>query len=314
VIMLHDFTFRDPAEILAQLSKGMSHDHAPMDHSQMDMSAMDTAGMATGGMDLNDVTYDAFLANDRTLDDPEVVRVETNQPVRLRIINGAAATNFMVDLGALTGELRHVDGRPIQPVSGSRFPLAIAQRADIFLTAPAGAWPILFQREGDLALTGIVVATKDSAVPKIADQAARKIGAIDRELPMLYRATQPLTAAAASRKLIVTLTGNMMSYQWGVADPTAPASHIPVKLGERVEIELVNQSPMSHPMHLHGHQFQIVGLGSARLNGAMRDTVLVPAMERVTVAFDADNPGDWPLHCHNLYHMAAGMMTSLSYA
>ena len=46
---------------------------------------------------------------------------------------------------------------------------------------------------------------------------------------------------------------------------------------------------------------------------AMRDTVLVPAMERITIAFDADNPGDWPLHCHNLYHMAAGMMTSVRY-
>ena len=93
--------------------------------------------MAMGGMDLNDVAYDAFLANDRTLDDPDIVRVEKGQRLRLRIINGAAATNFMVDLGALSGELRHVDGRPIEPVAGSRFPLAIAQRADIFVTLPA---------------------------------------------------------------------------------------------------------------------------------------------------------------------------------
>lgn len=318
VVMLHDFTFRDPAEILAQLSKGMSHDHAAMDHAQMDMSAMDAAGMAAGGMaaggmDLNDVTYDAFLANDRTLDDPEVVRVEAGQRLRLRIINGAAATNFMVDLGALSGELRHVDGRPIEPVSGSRFPLAIAQRADIFLTAPAGAWPILFQREGDVALTGIVVATKDSAVPKIADQAARKIGAIDRELPMLYRAAEPLAAAAASRKLIAALTGNMMTYQWGVADPAASASHIPVKLGERVEIELVNRSPMSHPMHLHGHHFQVVAVNGAPVQGAMRDTELVPIGGRVTIAFDARNPGRWMFHCHNLYHMLSGMMTEVAY-
>ena len=62
------------------------------------------------------------------------------------------------------------------------------------------------------------------------------------------------------------------------------------------------------------NRVQIAGLGRTRLRGAMRDTVLVPAMESVTIAFDADNPGDWPLHCHNLYHMAAGMMTSLRYA
>ena len=309
VVMLHDFTFRDPAEILAELSQGMMHggmvqDHAAMDHSQMDMS-----GMGMGGMDLNDVAYDAFLANDRTLDDPDVVRVAAGQPVRLRIINGAAATNFMVDLGALSGELRHVDGRPIEPVRGSRFPLAIAQRADIFLTAPAGAWPILFQREGDFARTGIVIATKDSMIPKIADQAARKIGAIDRELPMLYRAAEPLAARVAARKLIAILTGNMMAYQWGIADASAPAPQIPVKAGERVEIEMVNQSPMSHPMHLHGHHFQVVAVNGALVPGAVRDTELVPVGGRVTIAFDAGNPGRWMFHCHNLYHMLSGMMT-----
>ncbi len=45
----------------------------------------------------------------------------------------------------------------------------------------------------------------------------------------------------------------------------------------------------------------------------MRDTVLVPVNGSVTFAFDADNPGRWPFHCHNLYHMATGMMTEVSY-
>jgi Multicopper oxidase len=48
-------------------------------------------------------------------------------------------------------------------------------------------------------------------------------------------------------------------------------------------------------------------------DGAVRDTVLVPVMGKVRVAFDADNPGRWVLHCHNLYHMATGMMTELRY-
>lgn len=329
VIMLHDFTFQDPAEILAGLSKGMAHggvtqDHAAMDHSQMnhDMSGMDMpdmdmsgGGVGMGGMDLNDVTYDAFLANDRTLDDPEIVRVEKGQRLRLRIINGAAATNFMVDLGVLSGELRHVDGRPIKPVAGSRFPLAIAQRADIFVTLPAGAgaWPMLFQREGDAALTGLVVATKDGTIPKIADRAHHAIGAIDREWPMLYRALEPLPQRAADRKLKVALTGSMMTYKWGVADTAAPAPNIPVKEGERVELELINQTAMSHPMHLHGHHFQIVAVNGKSVAGAVRDTELVPAGGRVTIAFDADNSGRWMFHCHNLYHMLSGMMTEVAY-
>jgi FtsP/CotA-like multicopper oxidase with cupredoxin domain len=66
-------------------------------------------------------------------------------------------------------------------------------------------------------------------------------------------------------------------------------------------------------MHLHGHHFQVTEIGGTRIAGAMRDTVLVPAMGTVVVAFDADNPGRWLYHCHNLYHMMAGMMSEVVY-
>ena len=61
---------------------------------------------------LNDVTYDAYLANDRTLDDPQIVPVETGGRMRLRIINGAAASNMWIDLGRIVGQLIAVDGNP----------------------------------------------------------------------------------------------------------------------------------------------------------------------------------------------------------
>jgi FtsP/CotA-like multicopper oxidase with cupredoxin domain len=66
-------------------------------------------------------------------------------------------------------------------------------------------------------------------------------------------------------------------------------------------------------MHLHGHHFQVVAINGRRFAGALRDTVLVPSGGSVTVAFDAANPGKWALHCHHLYHMAAGMMTTVEY-
>jgi FtsP/CotA-like multicopper oxidase with cupredoxin domain len=164
-----------------------------------------------------------------------------------------------------------------------------------------------------VALTGIVVATKGGPISKIADQAHHAIGAIDAELPMLYRAAEPLPLRTADRKLVVPLTGSMMPYQWGVADAAAPAPHIAVKAGERVEIELVNQTRMSHPMHLHGHHFQVVGVNGTPVMGAVRDTELVPVGGRVTIALDAGNPGRWMFHCHNLYHMLSGMMTEVTY-
>lgn len=71
-------------------------------------------------------------------------------------------------------------------------------------------------------------------------------------------------------------------------------------------------SMMSHPMHLHGHKFQVVDVGQGRLAGAVRDTVLVPPMGMVTVALDAGEAASWMLHCHHMAHLATGMMTELS--
>jgi FtsP/CotA-like multicopper oxidase with cupredoxin domain len=87
-----------------------------------------------------------------------------------------------------------------------------------------------------------------------------------------------------------------------------------VKQGQRVEFELVNRTMMAHPMHLHGHAFQVVAIDGRRIQGAVRDTVLVmPRGARVRIAFDANNPGRWAFHCHNLYHMQTGMMTEVRY-
>ena len=266
---------------------------------------------------LNDVAYDAFLANDRTLDDPEVVRADKGQRVRLRIINAASATNFMIELGALSGSLTDVDGRPIVPVIGSRFPIAVAQRADVRVTLPAdeGAWPVLFQREGDSVRTGVILATKGGTVAKVSDQAHHAIGAIDREAPMLYQATQPLPERRADRELAIDLTGSMMTYRWGIEEKAAMAhhAHLMVQQGERVEMTLTNRTGMSHPMHLHGHHFQVTAVNGKRVTGAVRDTELVPIGGSVTLAFDSDNPGTWMFHCHNLYHMLSGMMTQVRY-
>ncbi len=60
-------------------------------------------------------------------------------------------------------------------------------------------------------------------------------------------------------------------------------------------------------MHLHGHTFAVTG------GGARKDTTLVTPRQTVTVDLEADNPGQWMTHCHNIYHAAAGMMINLAY-
>jgi FtsP/CotA-like multicopper oxidase with cupredoxin domain len=315
VVLLHDFTFRDPQEIFSQLTGGMGEMH----HGAA--GGMAHTGVAASGAPphLNDVEFDAYLANDRTLADPEVVRVEAGGRVRLRIINGAAATNFWLDLGLLLGELIAVDGHPVVPMKGNRFPLAIAQRVDIRLQLPAGAgaYPVLAVREGDSPRTGILLATAGAEIVRIPDRAKVPAGAVDAGLePQLLAAGDPLGVSERRllRSHVLELTGNMVGFVWGFNGRRfGDATPLAVRQGERVEVTLVNRTDMSHPVHLHGHPFQVVAIDGVARNGALRDTVLVPIGGSVTIAFNADNPGHWALHCHNLYHMVAGMMTSVKY-
>ena len=80
-----------------------------------------------------------------------------------------------------------------------------------------------------------------------------------------------------------------------------------------MELAITNQTTTSHSMHLHGHRFQVVEIDGQRFSGAVRDTVLVPPGQRVSVAFDANNPGRWAFHCTLLYHLANGMFATIRY-
>ncbi|HJU19242.1 MAG TPA: multicopper oxidase family protein [Stellaceae bacterium] len=349
VLMLHDFSFRAPDELLAGLtdmSAGAVHrmarevENAPAPPEtasaaddraagmggagmmgMMGGSGMGRmmAGMRRGGMRMmnpNEVVYDAFLANDRTLADPQIVRVPRAGRVRLRLINGASASHFWIDLGALTGRVVAADGRPVRPVAGRRFPLAIAQRLDILLDLPgAGAFPLLAQLQGSRRRTGIVLATPGAAVAKIAEVAPQRAPAVDNSLERRLSATEPPAPRPADRLHRMVLSGGMMSFAWSINGERWPdITPLMVKTGERVEFELQNHSMMPHPMHLHGHAFQVIAINGRPLLGAVRDTVLVePMMGSVRIAFDAGNPGRWAFHCHNLYHMMTGMMTVLRY-
>jgi len=340
VLMLHDFTFRSPDEVLADLTGtsvaaaqelmakaeeapgregGSNVPEAPMagmahDDAAMSMPAMGMPGPHAMHMDLNDVHYDAFLANDRTLADPEVVRVERGGRVRLRIINGASASQFWIDLGEVVGRVVATDGHPVQPVAGNRFPIAMAQRLDILIDLPrTGAFPILAQLEGERRQTGIILATPGARISQMTDS-AKAAPPVDNSLEARLVAVEPLTSRSADIVHTIALAGGMKPYAWSMNGEYWPqVKPLMLAKGQRVEIDLVNDSMMAHPMHLHGHTFQVIAIDGRPIQGAVRDTVLVMPMGRVRIAFDADNPGRWPFHCHNLYHMMTGMLTEFRY-
>jgi FtsP/CotA-like multicopper oxidase with cupredoxin domain len=314
VLMLHDLTFRTPEQVLAGLtgtsvaaaqlmarkieeasgSKGgtkvpepsmvsMAH-HGP----RMAMPGMTMSRPGRMDMDLNDVSYDAFLS--------------------------ASSSQFWIDLGELVGHVVAADGHPVRPVAGSRFPIAMAQRLDILIELPrAGAFPILAQLEGDARQTGIVLATPGAPIVQIADR-AQAAPPVDNSLEVRLAAVEPLLPRPADIAQTISLSGSMTPYAWSMNGEYWPhVTPLMLSEGQRIEIDLINHSVMAHPMHLHGHAFQVIAIDGRQINGAVRDTVLVMPMSRVRIAFDANNPGRWPFHCHNLYHMATGMMTEFRY-
>ena len=211
VLFLGDFSFTPPKEIYAKLRQGQ----------QMPMSGMGgvpaTSGFqGTGAMkrgmskpDANDLEYDAYLANDRTLDDPDVIRVDSGGRLRLRVINGSSGTNFFVDLGALNGELIATDGMAVKPVQGNRFPLAIAQRIDLRIQLPReGVFPVLALREYALEQAGIILATAGAQIKRLPVKNSTSAGLLTLDLESRLIAAAPLVPRAVDHIHVLRLQGD----------------------------------------------------------------------------------------------------------
>lgn len=117
---------------------------------------------------------------------------------------------------------------------------------------------------------------------------------------------------APSRSLELHLTGNMERFMWSFdgerfSEVTAP---IPFRHSERVRVTLINDSMMAHPIHLHGHFFELLTGHPGRQ--PRKHTVNVAPGGKVSFDLTADAPGDWAFHCHMLYHMHAGMFRVVS--
>ena len=115
-----------------------------------------------------------------------------------------------------------------------------------------------------------------------------------------------------TRRIDIHLTGNMERFMWSMDGEQMSENPEPYRFArnERVRLRLINDSMMTHPMHLHGHFFEIVN-GNAG-HQPLKHTVRVLPGGFIDLDLTADAPGDWAFHCHLLYHMHAGMMRVVS--
>ena len=318
VILFQDFSFKDPEQIMRELKSGGGHDMAHGDMGGHDMSKMggnSKMDMSNMKMDLNDVKYDAFLTNYKSLNNPQVLMVKPGK-VRLRFINGASSTNFWVNLGKLQGSLIAVDGEYIKPFIGKQFQIGMGQRLDILIDIPkaGGSYYILGQVEGLKHQTGVLLTTNSSETKSKASLEANleaKALNYDQERKLMSQSNLP--SRKLNQVIKLELDGNMKDYVWTINKQAWPkVTPIAVKQNERIALDIKNNSPMSHPIHLHGSIFKVVAIDDKPIKGALRDTVMVMPNSQLRIIFDVTEAGKWMIHCHMLYHMHAGMMTYLN--
>jgi FtsP/CotA-like multicopper oxidase with cupredoxin domain len=203
-------------------------------------------------MDINDIDYDAYLANDRTLDDPAgLPRRARTGGCRLRLINGATATAFWIDTGALEGELVAVDGNAVAPGRGpslSRLRWDSASTSASASPSEDGAWPILALREGAASRrTGFVLATAGRPVLERSRlRAATRKASPPLDLALrgarLQREARRWSMARSATSVPIVLGGTMQGYAWTLNGRTW-GEHQPLRVRQGDRVELIDAQP-----------------------------------------------------------------------
>ena len=332
VLLLSDWTKHDPHQIYRNLLRGSdwySVKKGTLPSLFGAWKAGATREFCNGeranmkAMDLSDVAYDAFLINGQPT---STLAARPGERLRLRLINGSASTYFY--LTSSTGPLTLVaaDGHPVKPVSLPRLLIAIGETYDALITVPAdGQFEIrATSQDGSghasaFLGSGPLRPASDPPLPDLYRMDQMLQAALDDDpaappsprpaapYPLL-QALQPTTlpTGAPIREIPLHLTGAMDRYRWSFnGKTTSEESLIPVAKGEILRLQLVNDTMMHHPIHLHGFFFRLLNQHGAR--SPLKHTVDLPPMGRHTIEFQANASGDWMFHCHLLYHMMAGM-------
>ncbi len=263
------------------------------------------------GGDAGDVDYPLYLVNGRGPTDPDVLRAKPGQRVRLRVINAAADTAFRVALDRHQLTVTHTDGYPVAPVIVDQVLIGMGERYDLTVTLADGVFPLVAVAEGKGHSARALVRTGAGRVPAADYLPTALSGRLLDTTELQAGEAVRLPDRSVDREHLLVLAGDMTSYRWTInGKPYDQTDPLPVHEGERVRLRFQNHSTMWHPMHVHGHTLQVRGPNGT---GPRKDTMTVLPMREVVADLQADNPGQWMVHCHNVYHMQAGMMTRLSY-
>jgi FtsP/CotA-like multicopper oxidase with cupredoxin domain len=282
-----------------------------------------------------DIAHNGRVGNTVTVNGrvPTTFAARAGERIRLRLINAANARIFGLEFRNHHPRIIALDGQPVEPhePADGRVVLGPAMRVDVVIDmteAPGATAPVVDSFYSRLAykLLDIAYATDPPIRSRPPDTAIA-----------LPANTMPEPEVQGAQRHEITFTGGMMGgmmgammggrrmdmremmqhgMAWAINGVAAHGhAHDPLLTldrGRTYVLALRNETAWHHPMHLHGHAFQVIARnGQPTARREWQDTVLIAPRERADIAFVADNPGDWMFHCHILEHQAGGMMGSI---
>ncbi|KQI69179.1 copper oxidase [Loktanella sp. 3ANDIMAR09] len=277
--------------------------------------------------DLHSAAHDGRMCNTVTVNGsayPEL-HMQPGERVRLRLMNTATARILALALPGLSPHLIALDGHPVPPRAVETILLGPAQRADVVIDMPLAADAptalLLDPGNGEWVDVAAFVATGEPLAPVEDDVrplpgwgtlSAPNLSDPQREVLLMEGGAMRGMSEAVYRGETMDfreLASNGMVWAFNGVAHGMDAPMFRAALGRTVHLEMTNRSVFPHAIHLHGHHFEVLARsGALNTPGDVRDTVLIGADETLEIAFVADNPGQWMLHCHMLSHQKAGMM------
>jgi FtsP/CotA-like multicopper oxidase with cupredoxin domain len=261
--------------------------------------------------------YNHSTINARVEEFNEPLRVKTGDRVLFQILNASATDVHWLSFSGHAFDVTALDGND----------LASSRRVDMLRLAPAeritavvdmnnpGRWvcaePRKHVREAGM---GIVVEYEGaSGMPRF-DQPSNLVWDYS-----VFSGNAPAAPGTVPTVLPIVIESKFMGHgspeRWLLNGRSYPDTTVPPLLaGKRYRLRFDNRSMDDHPLHLHRHLFRITSIAGKRMNGPLKDTVLVPSKTVTEVDFTADNPGSTLLHCHQQDHMDRGFMMVLHYA
>jgi FtsP/CotA-like multicopper oxidase with cupredoxin domain len=273
-------------------------------------------GAGFSGAPLLEPYYDGYAVNGRIYPAVAPLAVKKGERVKLRLMNASSATIYYLQLAGHVLTITHTDGNRIQPIETDVLRIGMGERYDVMFTANnPGHWFLAASDEGfgegqlrvPIRYNG--VQQKEPIMPDF--QPELRLAGYEN-----FQALNPIASRKSESPKFFEqlLSGGMHSPLWSINNQLYPdADPLVVRKGDRVRLGYWNHSMMPHPMHLHGHFFRVVNSSLPPDLWIFKDTLIVDLMRRMDVEFVADNPGKWFHHCHNLYHMEAGMANVVEY-